>query len=96
MLIKADREMSALVATRRMPTQTHQKTCTADTEKFIARQNGAGTTMGYDASCLCTGHEHQALASGFPIGQRFHFAKAVRVVDGCPVQLGHLNKADGR
>lgn len=100
MLISADREMSALVATR--PTADENaaatKTSTADIEKFITRQNGfiAGTSIGYDASYLCTGHEHQALASGFTIGQRFHSAKAVRVADGCPVPLGHLNKADGR
>jgi len=98
MLIDADREMSALVATRASKDATAAKTSTADIERFIARQNGfiAGTSIGYDPSWLCTGHEHQALASGFPIGQRFHSAKAVRVADGCPVQLGHLNKADGR
>ncbi|WP_066454980.1 FAD-dependent monooxygenase [Castellaniella caeni] len=100
MLINADREMSALVATR-PKAEKHAataRTSTADIEKFIARQNGfiAGTSIGYDASWLCTGHEHQALASGLLIGQRFHSAVAVRVADGRPVQLGHLNKADGR
>ncbi|KAB0618739.1 FAD-dependent monooxygenase [Castellaniella defragrans] len=100
MLIDADREMSALVATRPGAGRdaSSAKISTADIEKFIARQNGfiAGTSIGYDESWLCTGHEHQALASGFPIGQRFHSAQAVRVADGRPVQLGHLNKADGR
>jgi phenol 2-monooxygenase len=100
MLINADREMSALVATRPSASKdaSSVKTSTADIEKFIARQNGfiAGTSIGYDESWLCTGHENQALATGFPIGQRFHSAQAVRVADGCPVQLGHLNKADGR
>lgn len=98
MLINADREMSALVATRASKDASAAKTSTAEIEQFIARQNGfiAGTSIGYDASWLCTGHEHQALASGFPIGQRFHSAQAVRVADGCPVHLGHLNKADGR
>ncbi|MGB3275264.1 MAG: FAD-dependent monooxygenase [Castellaniella sp.] len=100
MLINADREMSALVATRPKAEKdaSSVKTGTADIEHFIARQNGfiAGTSIGYDASWLCTGHENQALASGFPIGQRFHSAQAVRVADGRPVHLGHLNKADGR
>jgi phenol 2-monooxygenase len=100
MLINADREMSALVATRPSANKAagQAKTSTADIEKFIARQNGfiAGTSIGYDASYLCTGHEHQVLATGFPIGQRFHSAEAVRVADGCPIHLGHLNKADGR
>ena len=100
MLINADREMSALVATRPTAKQdtTQEKTDTADIERFIARQNGfiAGTSIQYDPSCLCTGQEHQQLASDFMVGQRFHSAEAVRIADGCPQHLGHLNKADGR
>ncbi len=100
MLINADREMSALVATK--PTakkdSTQVKTDTADIEKFIVRQNGfiAGTSIQYDPSYLCTGQEYQHLASGFNIGQRFHSAEAIRVSDGRPQHLGHLIKADGR
>lgn len=100
MLINADREMSALVATR--PTANKDaskgKTDTGDIEKFIARQNGfiAGTSIQYDPSYICTGEAHQHLATGFRIGQRFHSAEAVRVADGRPQHLGHLNKADGR
>ncbi|UTW04262.1 FAD-dependent monooxygenase [Amphritea atlantica] len=100
MLINADREMSALVATRPTASKDSQsvKKSTADIEQFVARQNGfiAGTSIGYDESYLCTGHENQRLATGFHIGERFHSAEAVRVADGCPVHLGHLNKADGR
>ncbi|SEQ49640.1 phenol 2-monooxygenase [Amphritea atlantica] len=100
MLINADREMSALVATRPTADKNSQpvKKSTADIEQFVARQNGfiAGTSIGYDESYLCTGHENQHLATGFHIGERFHSAKAVRLADGCPVHLGHLNKADGR
>ncbi|OPX56422.1 phenol 2-monooxygenase [Oceanospirillum multiglobuliferum] len=100
MLINADREMSALVATRPSAKQgaAASKTDTGDIEKFIARQNGfiAGTSIQYDPSYLCTGQEHQHLATGFNIGQRFHSAKAIRLADGRPVHLGHLNKADGR
>lgn len=100
MLINADREMSALVATK--PTAKKQegqgKTDTADIERFIARQNGfiAGTSIQYDSSYLCNGSENQYLATGFNIGQRFHSAKATRIADGRPLHLGHLNKADGR
>ncbi|MBR9866096.1 MAG: 3-hydroxybenzoate 4-monooxygenase [Oceanospirillales bacterium] len=101
-LIDADKQMSALVATR--PTAKNDaakaktKTGTADIEKFIARQNGfiAGTSIQYDASFICTGVENQNLATGFKIGQRFHSAEAIRVSDGRPQHLGHLNKADGR
>ncbi|MGB1011663.1 MAG: FAD-dependent monooxygenase [Thiolinea sp.] len=100
MLINADREMSALVATQ--PTAqknvTQAKASTADIAKFIARQNGfiAGTSIQYDPSYLCTGIENQHLATGFIIGQRFHSIEAIRVADGGRQHLGHLNKADGR
>lgn len=100
MLINADREMSALVATQPSANKdaNASSTSTADIEKFIARQNGfiAGTSIGYDASYLATGQENQQLATGFPIGQRFHSTQAIRIADGCPKHLGHLVKADGR
>ncbi|RRC98544.1 FAD-dependent monooxygenase [Amphritea balenae] len=100
MLIDADKQMSALVATR--PTAkkdaTQADTNTADIEKFIARQNGfiAGTSIQYDPSYICTGVKNQHLACGFKIGQRFHSAEAIRVSDARRQHLGHLNKADGR
>ena len=100
MLIDADKQMSALVATRPSAKKgaSQAKTTTADIENFIARQNGfiAGTSIGYDASFICTGEAHQKLATGYKIGQRFHSAEALRVADGRPVHLGHLVKADGR
>lgn len=100
MLINADREMSALVATRpnAQKNTAGATTNTADIDQFITRQNGfiAGTSIGYDPSHITTGQENQALATGFKIGQRFHSAKAVRIADGCPIHLGHQVKADGR
>jgi phenol 2-monooxygenase len=39
---------------------------------------------------------HQALASGFTIGTRFHSSPAIRLADARPVQLGHAAQADGR
>jgi phenol 2-monooxygenase len=40
--------------------------------------------------------EYQALATGYPVGQRFHSAPVVRLADAKPMQLGHVHKADGR
>ncbi len=100
MLIEADKKMSTLVATK--PTANSAtaqgKTGTNDIKNFIARQNGfiAGTSIQYDSSYICTGFEHQELASGFKIGQRFHSAQVIRIADGRRLHLGHLNKADGR
>ncbi len=38
---------------------------------------------------------HQALATGFTIGMRFHSAPVVRLADAKPVHLGHAARADG-
>ncbi len=47
--------------------------------------------------CLITGPAgHQALATGFVIGKRFHSAPVIRLADAKPMQLGHTVKADGR
>lgn len=99
-LIDADRQLSKLVATK--PTADKKDgdadINTADIEEFMARQSGfvSGTGIEYYPSYLCTFQQHQKLASGFKIGQRFHSAEAIRIADGRPQHLGHLNKADGR
>jgi len=38
---------------------------------------------------------HQALATGFTVGMRFHSAPVVRLADAKPLQLGHAARADG-
>ncbi|MGG5752793.1 hypothetical protein ACQ3I4_09225 [Zafaria sp. Z1313] len=46
---------------------------------------------------LITGaDEHEHLAAGFPVGERFHSAPVVRLADAKPVELGHQALADGR
>lgn len=62
-------------------------------------QNGrftAGVATQYLTSVLTGTNDHQALATGFPVGQRFHSAPVVRLADAKPMQLGHVAKADGR
>ncbi|MGC6517701.1 MAG: FAD-dependent monooxygenase [Candidatus Puniceispirillaceae bacterium] len=99
-LINADKELSKLVATRPAADDKSEKARidTAEIEAFMKRQSGfvSGTSIEYFPSYICTGQEHQHLASGFKIGQRFHSAIATRVADGRPQHLGHLVKADGR
>ncbi|WP_182283646.1 FAD-binding monooxygenase [Comamonas testosteroni] len=56
----------------------------------------AGVGTHYAPSLLTGQATHQALASGFTVGMRFHSAPVVRVSDAKPVQLGHCGKADGR
>ena len=99
-LINADRELSKLVATRPAADDKSEqaKIDTAEIEAFMKRQSGfvSGTSIEYFPSYICTGQEHQHLAPGFKIGQRFHSAIATRIADGRNQQLGHLVKADGR
>lgn len=40
--------------------------------------------------------EHEHLATGFPIGERFHSAPVIRLADAKPLELGHEASADGR
>ncbi len=56
----------------------------------------AGVGTHYTPSLITGASTHQALATGFVIGTRFHSAPVLRVADAKPVQLGHAGKADGR
>ncbi|WFF41353.1 3-hydroxybenzoate 4-monooxygenase [Salinicola endophyticus] len=56
----------------------------------------AGFMTEYEPSLITHAADHQALATGFPIGKRFKSARASRVCDGNPLQLGHQARADGR
>ena len=56
----------------------------------------AGFATEYRPALLTGGAEHQALAAGFPIGQRFYSAPVVRLADAKPEGLGHVAEADGR
>jgi phenol 2-monooxygenase (NADPH) len=55
----------------------------------------AGVATRYAPTTVLTGAAtHQALATGFPIGMRFHSAPVVRLADAKPVHLGHAARAD--
>lgn len=56
----------------------------------------AGVATRYEPSSLVGLATHQGLATGFPIGMRFHSAPVVRIADGKDMQLGHTHEADGR
>ena len=62
--------------------------------EFIA--NGeftAGLTIDYPPSDIVGPGTWQGLASGFPIGKRFHSAPVIRLADAKPVHLGHAIEA---
>ena len=56
----------------------------------------AGVSVQYQPSALIGSGAHQHLATGFPIGMRLHSAPVVRLADGKPMHLGHVQKADAR
>ncbi len=56
----------------------------------------AGLTICYEPSALTGEGIYQSLASGYPIGKRFHSAPVMRLADARPMQLGHCIEADAR
>ncbi|MBS1697916.1 MAG: FAD-dependent monooxygenase [Actinobacteria bacterium] len=56
----------------------------------------AGLATTYRPSALTGTAQHQHLATGFGIGERFHSAPVIRVADAKVVELGHAHVADGR
>ncbi|HWD02126.1 MAG TPA: FAD-dependent monooxygenase [Amycolatopsis sp.] len=55
----------------------------------------AGVSVQYGSSILTAAAPRQELATGFPIGMRFHSAPVVRLADAKPMHLGHAARADG-
>jgi len=69
-----------------------------DMQAQFARQTRytAGLATKYQPSAITAHPAHQALATGFEIGTRFHSAPVIRVADAKRVELGHTHRADGR
>jgi phenol 2-monooxygenase len=94
-LIDFDREWAAMLAS------THgvgSGANPATTQSYFVRHGRytAGTAAHYSPSILTGGDDHQRLANGFVVGQRFHSAPVIRLADAKPVHLGHVARADGR
>ncbi|MBP2370656.1 FAD-dependent monooxygenase [Pseudonocardia parietis] len=93
-LIDFDREFSTMFSARPGDGSA------ADPERFqhYFREQGrftAGVAVRYTPSAITATPEHQDLATGLPIGMRFHSAPVVRVADAKPMHLGHAARADG-
>lgn len=50
----------------------------------------SGLTIHYTPSSIIGSTDHQDLASGFPVGKRFHSAPVIRLADAKPMHLGHV------
>lgn len=92
-LIDFDREWSSMMA--RKPEEIEDPQELADYYLKTA-EFPSGFMTCYTPSMITGSDAHQNLASGFPVGKRFHSAEVVRVADGNVEQLGHHARADGR
>lgn len=92
-LIDFDKDMARLFSARSKSEK--------DAERFqhYFKKHGrytAGVETQYASSVIVGTSKHQALATGLPIGKRFHSAPVIRLADAKPLHLGHTLKADGR
>ncbi len=99
-LIDFDREWSATIAQRPLDPE-HPELGGIEAGELEAAfvdsgRYTAGLATRYAPSSITGEDTHQALATGFPIGMRFHSAPVVRIGDARPMQLGHTHEADGR
>jgi phenol 2-monooxygenase len=99
-LIEFDKFWSAFIAQPALDPAHPERggVATVDMQAEFARQGRytAGLATMYTPSVLTGTGEHQAAASGFAIGTRFHSAPVQRVADARRTQLGHTHLADGR
>jgi phenol 2-monooxygenase len=99
-LIEFDKFWSAFIAQPALDPDhpEHGGVSTQDMQAEFARQGRytAGLATRYTPSALTGAGAHQALASGFEIGTRFHSAPVQRVADARRMELGHTHRADGR
>ena len=55
----------------------------------------AGVATRYAPSMITAQSTFEHLATGFPVGMRFHSAPVIRLADAKPMHLGHVARADG-
>lgn len=99
-LIDFDREWAAMLSAPLKDSNDPQSAGVAPEEiqHYFVRQGcyTAGTATRYTPALFTGEARHQTLATGFPIGMRFHSAPVVRLADARPMHLGHTVIADGR
>ncbi len=99
-LIDFDREWSAMMAAGpKDPAHPERGGVDPDELQAYFTQAGkytAGLGVQYTASRLTGAGAHQALATDYEVGRRFHSAPVTRVADARRLELGHVHRADGR
>ncbi len=97
-LLDFDREFAAMFSARPKTSSGDDGVDPAEFQRYFVQKAHftAGTAIQYPPSLITAGPEHQHLATGYPLGMRFHSAPVIRLADAKPVHLGHTVKADGR
>jgi len=97
-LIDFDREWSSMMAAPLKSPQTPNGVDPAELQAYFVQHGRytAGVMTRYAPSALTGAGAHQALATGFVVGTRFHSAPVVRLADAKALELGEVLKADGR
>ena len=92
-LIAFDREWSSM-----MTRPVDDPRDAAEIERFYiaGEEFSNGFLTEYPPSLATDGTEDQAVATGYPVGRRFHSVEVNRLCDAYPVHLGHEATADGR
>lgn len=99
MLIDFDREFAKMFSARpKTSDDDAEGVDPAEFQRYFVKHGRftAGTAIQYAPSVLTGADTHQALATGFPLGMRFHSAPVVRLSDAKPMHLGHVVESDGR
>ena len=96
-LIDFDREWSKMFSSKPKSEDNPDGVDPAEFQKYfeLFSRFTAGVGIQYKPSAIVGDGKHQSLASGQPIGQRFHSAPVIRHGDAKPVQLGHCHTANG-
>jgi phenol 2-monooxygenase len=96
-LIDFDREWSKMFSSKPKTEDNPNGVDPAEFQKYfeLFARFTAGVGIQYKPSAIVGDNTYQGLASGQPIGQRFHSAPVIRHGDAKPVQLGHCHTANG-
>jgi phenol 2-monooxygenase len=96
-LIAFDREFARMFSAPPKRGDDDQGVDPEDFQRYFVQQGRftAGVATRYAPSMITADSAFQHLATGFPVGMRFHSAPVVRVADAKPLQLGHVARADG-
>lgn len=97
-LIDFDREWAKMLSAPLKTSEIGDGVDPKEVEAYFVRHGRytAGTATRYAPSSLTGEPTHAHLATGLPIGARFHSAPVIRLGDAKPVELGHVAQADGR